>query len=52
LVGGQDQRVDENAGDADGLWVQASALGEAFDLGDHDAAVVVGGVGQVQRAQW
>ena len=51
LVGRDDERVDEDAGHADRSRDQAAALGEAFDLGDHDAAVVVGGVGKVQRAQ-
>ena len=51
LFGRQHEGIDEDAGDPDILRCQGSAFGQALDLRDDDAAVVVRGVGQIQRAQ-
>ena len=50
LVRRDDDRVDQYAGHVDVLGPQL-IVGQPLDLGDHDAAVVVGGVGLVEGAQ-
>ena len=51
LIGGDDDRVDHDARHADGLRRQRPALGEPLDLGDDEAAVVVGSERLVEHAE-